>query len=133
MVSPDQKHMLDVLEQQKQQQHKIDRILKVVLPIMGFLIAVMCANYNQLSTICTIVIAIVALWMVGIRHQRLWVWTTIVAVYCLADNLYSYGSFNMNKFAIQFGTITTFMWITGISRPYIDRWLMISEEKQQHK
>lgn len=133
MVSPDQKHMLDVLEQQKQQQHKIDRILKVVLPIMGFLIAVMCANYNQLSTICTIVIAIVALWMVGIRHQRLWVWTTIVAVYCLADNLYSYGSFNMNKFAIQFGTITTFMWITGISRPYIDRWLMISEEKQQNK
>jgi hypothetical protein len=133
MVSPDQKHMLDVLEQQKQQQHKIDRILKVVLPIMGFLIAVMCANYNQISTICTIVIAIVALWMVGIRHQRLWVWTTIVAVYCLADNLYSYGSFNMNKFAIQFGTITTFMWITGISRPYIDRWLMISEEKQQNK
>lgn len=130
MVASDQKQMLDVLAKQQQQQAQIDRVLKIVLPIMGFLIAVMCANFNRFSTIATIVMTIVALCMVGVKRQALWIWTSLVAVYCLADNFYSYGSLNANRFAIQFGTITTFLWITGISRPYIDRWFMNSEQKK---
>jgi hypothetical protein len=131
MLNTDQQKMLDELAKQKQNQARVDRILKFVLPIMGFLIAVMCANFNRFSTIATIVVTILVLWMVGIKRQPLWIWTTFAAIYCLMDNLYSFPSFNINKFAIQFGTITTFMWITGVGRPYIDRWLMKSEEKNQ--
>ena len=128
MQNSDQQQMFDVLAKQQHNQARVDRILKIVLPIMGFLIAVMCANYNRFSTIATIVVTILLLWMVGIKRQPLWIWTTVAAIYCLADNLYSFPSFNINKFAIQFGTMTTFMWITGIGRPYIDRWLMKSDQ-----
>ena len=124
MVNPDQQIMLDVLEKQRLHQLKVDRVLKIVLPIVGFLLAVMCANFNRLSLIFTIVISIVALWMVGIKRQALWIWTTVVALYCVLDNLYSFGSFNLKRYIYQFGSITTFIWIMGIGRPYIDRWLM---------
>ena len=124
MVSPDQQIMLDVLEKQRLHQLKVDRVLKIVLPIVGFLLAVMCANFNRLSLIFTIVISIVALWMVGIKRQALWIWTTVVALYCVLDNLYSFGSFDLKRYIYQFGSITTFIWIMGIGRPYIDRWLM---------
>ena len=124
MVSPDQQKMLDVLEKQRQHQLKVDRVLKIVLPIVGFLLSVMCANLNRLSLIFTIVISIIALWKVGIKRQALWIWTTVVALYCLLDNLYSFGSFDLKRYIYQFGSITTFVWIMGIGRPYIDRWLM---------
>ncbi|MEG1709515.1 MULTISPECIES: hypothetical protein [Acinetobacter] len=124
MVNPDQQIMLDVLEKQRLHQLKVDRVLKIVLPIVGFLLAVMCANFNRLSLIFTIVISIVALWMVGIKRQALWIWTTVVALYCVLDNLYSFGSFDLKRYIYQFGSITTFIWIMGIGRPYIDRWLM---------
>ena len=124
MVNPDQQIMLDILEKQRLHQLKVDRVLKIVLPIVGFLIAVMCANFNRLSLIFTIVISIVALWMVGIKRQALWIWTTVVALYCVLDNLYSFGSFDLKRYIYQFGSITTFIWIMGIGRPYIDRWLM---------
>ena len=124
MVNPDQQIMLDVLEKQRLHQLKVDRVLKIVLPIVGFLLAVMCANFNRLSLIFTIVISIVALWMVGIKRQALWIWTTVVALYCVLDNFYSFGSFDLKRYIYQFGSITTFIWIMGIGRPYIDRWLM---------
>lgn len=124
MVNPDQQIMLDVLEKQRLHQLKVDRVLKIVLPIVGFLLAVMCANFNRLSLIFTIVISIVALWMVGIKRQALWIWTSVVALYCVLDNLYSFGSFDLKRYIYQFGSITTFIWIMGIGRPYIDRWLM---------
>lgn len=124
MVNPDQQIMLDVLEKQRLHQLKVDRVLKIVLPIVGFLLAVMCANFNRLSLIFTIVISIVALWMVGIKRQALWIWTTVVALYYVLDNLYSFGSFDLKRYIYQFGSITTFIWIMGIGRPYIDRWLM---------
>lgn len=124
MVNPDKQIMLDVLEKQRLHQLKVDRVLKIVLPIVGFLLAVMCANFNRLSLIFTIVISIVALWMVGIKRQALWIWTTVVALYCVLDNLYSFGSFDLKRYIYQFGSITTFIWIMGIGRPYIDRWLM---------
>ena len=124
MVSPDQQKMLDVLEKQRLHQFRVDRVLKIVLPIVGFLLSVMCANLNRLSLIFTIVISITALWMVGIKRQALWIWTTVVALYCVLDNFYSFGSFDLKRYLYQFGSITTFIWIMGIGRPYIDRWLM---------
>ena len=124
MVNPDQQQMFDVLEKQRQHQLKVDRVLKIVLPIVGFLLSVMCANLNRLSLIFTIVISIIALWKVGIKRQALWIWTTVVALYCFLDNLYSFGSFDLKRYVYQFGSITTFIWIMGIGRPYIDRWLM---------
>lgn len=130
MVTPDQKEMLDVLDKQRQHQRKVDGILKIVLPIVGFLLAMICANMNIASTVGTLVLMILAFWMVGIGRQTLWKWATALAIYCVIDNLYSYGSFNINAFARQFGTMTTFLWIIGISRPYIDRWLMKSEQNR---
>ena len=124
MVNSDQQQMFDVLEKQRQHQLKVDRVLKIVLPIVGFLLSVMCANLNRLSLIFTIVISIIALWKVGIQRQALWIWTTVVALYCFLDNLYSFGSFDLKRYVYQFGSITTFVWIMGIGRPYIDRWLM---------
>lgn len=124
MVSPDQQKMLDILEKQRLHQLRVDRVLKIVLPIVGFLLSVMCANLNRLSLIFTIVISITALWMVGIKRQALWIWTTVVALYCVLDNFYSFGSFDLKRYLYQFGSITTFIWIMGIGRPYIDRWLM---------
>ncbi|MEZ2901164.1 hypothetical protein ACBQ24_00100 [Acinetobacter terrestris] len=124
MASPDQQKMLDVLEKQRLHQLRVDRVLKIVLPIVGFLLSVMCANLNRLSLIFTIVISITALWMVGIKRQALWIWTTVVALYCVLDNFYSFGSFDLKRYLYQFGSITTFIWIMGIGRPYIDRWLM---------
>ena len=124
MVSPDQQKMLDVLEKQRLHQLRVDRVLKIVLPIVGFLLSVMCANLNRLSLIFTIVISITALWMVGIKRQALWIWTTVVALYCVLDNFYSFGSFDLKRYLYQFGSITTFIWIMGIGRPYIDHWLM---------
>mgnify|MGYP003498339021 FL=1 len=124
MVIPDQQKMLDVLEKQRLHQLRVDRVLKIVLTNVGFLLSVMCANLNRLSLIFTIVISITALWMVGIKRQALWIWTTVVAIYCLLDNFYSFGSFDLKRYFYQFGSITTFIWIMGIGRPYIDRWLM---------
>ena len=124
MVSPDQQKMFEVLEKQRLHQLRVDRVLKIVLPIVGFLLSVMCANLNRLSLIFTIVISITALWMVGIKRQALWIWTTVVALYCVLDNFYSFGSFDLKRYLYQFVSITTFIWIMGIGRPYIDRWLM---------
>lgn len=124
MINPDQEKMFDVLEKQRQHQLKVDRVLKIVLPITGFLLSVVCANFNRLSLIFTIVISILALWMIGIKRQALWIWTTVVALYCLLDNLYSFGAFDLQRYIYQFGSITTFLWITGIARPYIDRWML---------
>ncbi|MGL6034660.1 MAG: hypothetical protein ACRC0N_06285, partial [Acinetobacter johnsonii] len=40
MASPDQKEMFDVLEIQRQHQRQVDRVLKIVLPVTAFLLAV---------------------------------------------------------------------------------------------
>lgn len=128
MNDQEQLKMLAILEQQKLHQQQVDRVLKVVLPVVAFLLAMICANFNMLSTLGTIVMMAVAFWMVGIRRKVVWHWATIVIVYCLIDNLYSYqGSFNLDAFGRQCGTTLVFLWIIGIGRPYIDRWLMKSD------
>lgn len=124
MVNPDQKEMFDVLEIQRQHQRQVDRVLKMVLPITAFLLAVICANMNIGSTLGTLVMLIVAFWMVGIKRQKLWYWLIAVTIYCLIDNLLSFGTFVFPAFSRQYGTMFTFVGILGIGRPYIDRWLM---------
>ena len=130
MLSPDQKEMFEHLEQQQQAQRQVDKILKVVLPIMAFLLTSICANLNITSTVCTLVITVLAYWMVGIRRHVLWHWATALVVYCFIDNLYSFGSFNLNAYARQTGTLLIFLWIIGVSRPYIDRWYFSSKLKK---
>lgn len=124
MASPDQKEMFDVLEIQRQHQRQVDRVLKIVLPVTAFLLAVICANMNIGSTLGTLVMLIIAFWMVGIKRQNLWSWLLAVTVYCLIDNVLSFGSFAFPAFIRQCGTMLTFVGILGIGRPYIDRWLM---------
>jgi len=124
MVNPDQEKLFDVLEKQRQHQRKVDRVLKVVLPIVAFLVATICANMNAGSMLGTLVILIVALWMVTIKRQPLWYWLGTIFIYCLIDNYFSYGSLYLPGFSRQFGTMFSFVGIFGIARPYIDRWLL---------
>lgn len=46
MINPDQQEMFDKLDKQQQHQRKLDRVLKIVLPIVAFLVATICANMN---------------------------------------------------------------------------------------
>ncbi len=128
MSQSDQQHMLDVLEQQHQNQLKINRVFKVVLPILAFLLAVICANFNLGSTIFTFVMLLVAFLAVGVKQQSLWLWLTALTIYCLADNLLSYGHFVSSAFSKQFGTSMIFLGIIGISRRYMERWLMKKQD-----
>jgi hypothetical protein len=130
MVNPDQKEMFDVLQQQRDAQQRVDRILKVVLPVTAFLLAMICANMTISSTLGTLLMMLVAFWMVGIRRQNVAYWATSVVVYCFIDHLYTFsGDFNINIFARHCGTMMVFLWIIGLGRPYIDRWYMSSQNK----
>lgn len=129
-VQQDQKALLDVLEKQRQQQTEIDRILKIVLPILAFLLCVICANYNWQSTLGTLVILVVAFYAVGIKRMNLYLWLAIIAVYCLIDIYFSYGSIQPSALGRQMGTMLTFTGIVGLSRPYIDGWFIRSKNNQ---
>ena len=133
MHDQEQQNMLAVLEQQKLHQRRVDGVLKIVLPIVAFLLAMICANFNVLSTLGTIIMMTLAFWMVGIKRHLLWHWATVVILYCVADNLYSYAAFNTNAFGRQCGTMLVFLWILGIGRPYIDRWLMKNDQTSSLK
>ena len=124
MPSSDQQHLMDALEQQQHIQQRVDRVFKIVLPIMAFLLTVICANLNVWSTVCTLVALVISFWMVGIKRQSLMLWVTVLLVYCLVDNLLSYGNFNVSGFSRQFGTSMIFLGIIGIGRPYIERWFV---------
>jgi sorbitol-specific phosphotransferase system component IIBC len=58
--------MFDVLAQQRQHQVLVDRVLKVVLPIMAFLLSVICANLNWQSTLGTFVILTLPFMLLGL-------------------------------------------------------------------
>ncbi len=116
--------MFDVLEKQRQHQRQVDRVLKIVLPIVAFLMAVICANMNIWSPIFTFAILWIAFYSVGIKRMPLWHWLVAILVYCLIDNILSYGSFNQTGFTRQFGTMFIFLGVVGVGRPYFDRWLM---------
>lgn len=124
MVNPDQKEMLDVLERQRQMQLQVDRVLKIVLPIVAFLLSVISANMNLWSPLCSFIILWIAFYAVGIKRYALWHWLTILLVYCLIDNYLSYGEFYRSGFNRQFISMFIFMGITGVGRRYFDRWWM---------
>ena len=129
-MQPDQNELLEVLDKQRQQQTEIDRILKVVLPILAFLLCVICANYNWQSTLGTLLVLVVAFWAVGIKRMNLYLWLAIIAIYCLIDIYFSYGTIQPTALGRQMGTMLTFTGIVGLSRPYIDGWFIRSKNNQ---
>lgn len=124
MVTPDQKEMFDVLDKQQQHQRQVDRVLKVVLPIVAFLLTVICANMNIWSTVLTFIVLWIAFYATAIKRLTLWHWIIVILIYCLLDNVLSYGTFNISGFSRQFGSMFIFLGIFSIGRPYFDRWLM---------
>lgn len=129
-MQQDQKELFETLEKQRQQQAEIDRILKIALPIMAFLLCVICANYNWQSTLGTLIVLTVAFLAVGIKRMKLYLWLGIIAVYCLIDIYFSYGSLPPSALGRQMGTMLTFTAIVGYSRPYIDGWYIRSKNSQ---
>jgi len=126
MSNSDQDHMFNILDKQRQNQLKVDRILKIVLPLTAFLLSVICANLNWQSTLGTFVILTLAFLAVGIQRQNLWIWLLVLVVYCGLDNYLSFGQFNLIALRLQLGSMLLFTLIIGIGRPYIDRWFMKS-------
>ncbi len=125
MVNLDQKELFNVLDQQRQHQKQVDRVMYIVLPIMAFLLSVICANMNWQSTIGTFVMLLIAFWAVGIQRQNLWLWLFFVAAYSLVDIYFSYsGQLPPSAVGRHMGTMLIFTGIFGIGRPYFDRWLM---------
>ncbi len=129
-MQQDQKELFETLEKQRQQQAEIDRILKIALPIMAFLLCVICANYNWQSTLGTLIVLTVAFFSVGIKRMNLYLWLAIIAVYCFIDIYFSYGSIPPSALGRQMGTMLTFTAIVGYSRPYIDGWYIRSKNNQ---
>ncbi len=126
MQQQDHKEMFDVLAQQRQHQLLVDRVLKVVLPIVAFLLSVICANLNWQSTLGTFVILTIAFYAVGIYRLTLWHWLTVIAIYAIVDNYFSFNGIDPTRLRFQLATMLGFVGIVGIGRPYIDRWLMKS-------
>ncbi|RZG86096.1 hypothetical protein [Acinetobacter venetianus] len=126
MQQQDHKEMFDVLAQQRQHQLLVDRVLKVVLPIVAFLLSVICANLNWQSTLGTFVILTIAFYAVGIYRLTLWHWLTVIAIYAVVDNYFSFNGIDPTRLRFQLATMLVFVGIVGIGRPYIDRWLMKS-------
>ena len=124
MQPQNQKEMFDVLAQQRQHQLLVDRALKVVLPIMAFLLSVICANLNWQSTLGTFVVLTIAFYAVGIQRFTLWHWLVVIALYVFADNYFSFNAIDPSRLRFQLVTMLVFVGIVGIGRPYIDRWLM---------
>ena len=130
MSQQDQQELFEVLSKQRQQHAEIDRILKIVLPILALMLCVMCANYNWQSTVGTLVILWVAFYAVGIKRMNLYLWLAIIVVYCLIDLYFSYGHIPSSALGRQMGTMLTFTGIVGLSRPYIDAWFIRSKNNQ---
>ncbi|WOE30693.1 MULTISPECIES: hypothetical protein [unclassified Acinetobacter] len=124
MVTPDQKNMFDVLAKQQQHQGQVNRVLKIVLPIVAFLLTVICANMNVWSTVLTFIMLWVTFYITAIKGFSLWYGIIAIFAYTLIDNLLSYTVFNLPGFSRQFGTMAAFVAIFAIGRPYFDRWLM---------
>ena len=124
MSNPDQKEMFDVLDIQRKHQLQVDRVLKIVIPVVAFLLCVICANINVWSTVFTFVVLWVSFYAVAIKRLPLWHWVLVITIYCLIDNILSHGTFKYYSFIRQFGAMFIFLGIFGVGRPYFDRWLM---------
>ncbi|MBF7681770.1 hypothetical protein I2F27_00255 [Acinetobacter sp. B5B] len=121
MSKQSQDELLHALKQHNNTQKKLDRILYIVLPIVSFLISMICANLNWQSTLATFLILSVALIAVSIKRLPLLIGMIIVAVYCVIDNIFSYGTFKLSPFKMQAGTMISFMVIIYFARPRLDQ------------
>ena len=124
MVTPDDNNMFDVLEKQRQHQLQVDRVFKIVLPIVAFLLTVICSNMSIWSTLFTFIVLWIAFYAVGIKRLPIWHWVIVILIYALMDNILYYGQFKQGGFSRHFGTMFIFLGIVGVGRPYFDRWLM---------
>ena len=124
MSSSDQDKLFEVLAEQKQHQLRVDRALKIVIPVTAFLLCVICANMNVWSTVFSFVMMWVAFYAVSIKQLPLWHWVIVIAIYCLIDNILSYGTFDQSGFSRQFGAMFIFLGVFGVGRRYFDRWSM---------
>lgn len=129
MSNQDQQALFSALEQQKIIQKKLDRILYIVLPIVAFLISMICANLNWQSTIGTFLILTIALIAVGIKRWSVFIWLFILVTYCLIDNVLSYGTLAMKPLQMQLGTLLLFTIITHLTRPYLNNLMQRSSVK----
>ncbi|MCH7335330.1 hypothetical protein [Acinetobacter sp. NIPH 2699] len=123
MQQQDQKEMFDILDQQRQHQLKVDRVLKIVFPIVAFLLSVICANLNWQSTLGTFVILTIAFYAVGIKRFTLWHWLVVITLYVFVDHYFSFNGIDPTRLRFQLISMIIFVGIAGISRRYIDRWL----------
>ncbi|MFT4019975.1 MAG: hypothetical protein QM666_00485 [Acinetobacter sp.] len=125
----DQKNLLDALDKQSDSHRKVNRILKVVLPITAFLIAMICANLNWQSTLGTFVMLTIAFLAVGIKRWSVFIWLALVAIYCVLDNYFSYHTLALKPLKMQMGTMLAFTIIVHMSRPYLDRLMTLNSNK----
>lgn len=121
MSQSDQQELLKALDQHKLAKKKLDRILMIVLPIVAFLISMICANWTWFSTLGTIIVLTFALIAVGIKRWSISLWLTIIVVYCCIDNYLSYGTLVLNKLEMQAFTMLIFTIIFHVARPYLDQ------------
>lgn len=128
MAHSDQQELLDALSKQKLTNQKVNRILWIVLPIVAFLVCVICANATISSTIGTFVMLTIAFIAVGIKRWSIFIWIFLVALYCILDNLLTYGTIAVRPLEMQIGTMIVFLIITHMARPYLER-LMVEKFK----
>lgn len=122
---PEDDALFELLARQQNRLQQFDRTLWVVLPIVAFLLSVICANLNWQSTLGTFFVLAVALCGVGNLRWNLAATISIVSMYALADNFLSYGQqLNWPYLRLQLGTMLLFVGIVGVGRPYVDTWLI---------
>ena len=119
MLPSDQKEMFDALAQQQQHQHRVDRVLHIVLPITAFLLSCICANLNKWSTLGTFFILWIAFYATGIKRQPLWLWSALLVVYGIIDNYLSYGyQLRLPPLRLHLGTMLVFVAIVSYKRGF---------------
>ncbi|ESK38427.1 hypothetical protein P256_01966 [Acinetobacter nectaris CIP 110549] len=121
MPQPDQQELLNALDQHQVAKKKLDRILMIVLPIIAFLISMICANWTWFSTLGTIIVLTLAFIAVGIQRWSITLWLAIIVVYCCIDNYFSYGTLVLSKLKMQALTMLIFTIIFHVARPYLDQ------------
>lgn len=124
MAQSDQQDLLNALVKQQTAIKKVNRILYILLPIVAFMVCVICANATIASTIGTFIMLTIALLAVGIKRWSIFAWLFLVAVYCLADNLFTYGTIATRPLEMQMGVMLFFVVIIHMARPYLDRMMI---------
>lgn len=128
MVDQDQQTLLDALSQQMLAQKRVDRILKIVLPILALLITTICANMTWQSTLGTFIMLTVAFYAVGIKRWSIWLWLVLCVVYGLVDNYLTFTTLQIKPLRLQMVGMLPFLIIIYIARPYLDK-LMQQQQK----